>query len=145
MSTKTRKRKQTSKQTKKEIAFNKVQDSGERRKFKSGAHRDMSSGKGRFDLLSPISLTRLARHFENGAVKYGDRNWEKGLPMSSFFDSAVRHMYKYLEGHKDEDHLAAAMWNVHCLIHTEEMINRGIFSKELNDMPQYLEVKDENR
>ena len=36
-------------------------------------------GKGRCDLLPPNALLRLARHFENGSKKYGDRNWEKGI------------------------------------------------------------------
>lgn len=46
-------------------------------------------------------------------------------------------MYKYLEGYRDEDHLGAAMWNIHSLIHTEEVIDRGILPKELDDLPNY--------
>ena len=115
--------------------FDKVQDSGERTEFESGAVRDRQSGKGRFDLLSPLALMRLARHFENGAEKYAARNWEKGMPLSRFFDSAIRHLYKYLSGSRDEDHLAAADWNIHCMIHTEEMIEAGNLPKELNDLP----------
>jgi hypothetical protein len=124
--------------------FNKVKDSGERRQFDTGAVRDMSSGKGRYDLISPLFLKRLAKHFENGAKKYGDRNWEKGIPLSSYLDSAMRHLSNYLEGLRDEDHLAAAAWNISCLIHMEEMIERGLITKELDNLPNYT-IKKENK
>ena len=54
-----------------------IQDSGNRREFETGAVRDMQEGKGRCDLLPAAAILRLARHFENGCKKYGDRNWEK--------------------------------------------------------------------
>jgi len=118
--------------------YDKVKDSGERREFSTGSVRDVRKGKGRFDLLSPIALRRLARHFENGAVKYGERNWEKGQPMCSYLDSAVRHLYDWLEGKNDEDNLAAAMWNVNAMIHTEEMIERGLLPADLMDRPDFV-------
>ena len=116
----------------------KIKDSGTRRNFESGAVRDAEEGKGRFDLITPIALTRLARHYENGAVKYDARNWEKGIPLSTFMDSTLRHLNKYREGIRDEDHMAAALWNVAGFIHTEEMIKRGLLPEELNDLPCYL-------
>tara|TARA_R110001606_G_scaffold191714_1_gene339649 strand:- start:15 stop:356 length:342 start_codon:yes stop_codon:yes gene_type:complete len=47
-------------------------------------------------------------------------------------------MYKFLEGHRDEDHMAAAMWNIGAVIHVGEMIERGLLPKELDDLPNYL-------
>jgi len=120
------------------MKFNQVKDSGKRENFTTGSRRDTREGKGRYDLISPIVIERDAIHLENGAVKYGDRNWEKGQPLSRYFDSAIRHMYKFLAGLNDEDHLAAARWNIAGIIHTEEMISRGILPKELNDLPNYL-------
>jgi len=120
------------------MKYNKVADSGKRENFDTGSRRDTREGKGRYDLISPIVIERDTQHLENGAVKYGDRNWEKGQPLSRYFDSAIRHMYKYLAGLKDEDHLAAARWNIACIIHTEEMIHRGLLPKELNDLPNYI-------
>ncbi len=120
-------------------------DSGTRRAFETGAVRDAEEGKGRYDLLSPIALKRLAQHFENGAKKYSERNWEKGIPLASFFDSGIRHMYAFLSGDTSEDHLAAAMWNIHCLIHTQEMIKQGKLPEILNNLPNNLiniELKD---
>ena len=72
-----------------------IKDSGERTQFESGAVRDMHDGKGRCDLLPMCVLLRLARHYENGCKKYGDRNWEKGIPAHSFADSALRHLFIY--------------------------------------------------
>ena len=97
-----------------------IKDSGNRTEFETGAVRDMAEGKGRCDLLPPLALLRLARHFEAGAEKYGDRNWEKGIPLHSFIDSAIRHVLRYMAGHDDEDHLCAAAWNLMCAMETEE-------------------------
>lgn len=97
-----------------------ILDSGTRRTFDSGAVRDMQEGKGRFDLLPMCVLMRLAQHYEKGAIKYKERNWEKGIPAHSFADSAMRHLVKYLDGWNDEDHLIAAIWNLCGLAWTEE-------------------------
>lgn len=107
-------------------------DSGTRREFVTGAVRDAEEGKGRYDLISVFALRRLAKHYEAGAKKYNDRNWEKGIPFHSFIDSAKRHLDKYIMGWKDEDHLAAAAWNVFCLMHFEELGR-----EDLNDLPRY--------
>ena len=124
------------------IKFDKVKDSGERQEFDTGSRRDTREGKGRFDLLPPIAIRRLAQHFENGSAKYGDRNWEKGQPLSRYLDSSIRHLFSHLEGMRDEDHLAAAAWNIICMIHTEEMIRRGLLSDQLDDLPSYIEENE---
>lgn len=123
---------------KQQTGFTNVNDSGLRESFDTGAVRDTRTGKGRYDLLSTIAIRRIAQHYENGAVKYQDRNWEKGQPLSRYMDSALRHLFRFLGGERDEDHLAAAAWNVMAIIHTEEMVKRGKLPKELNDMP-YVE------
>jgi len=68
----------------------------------------------------------------------GDRNWEKGMPLSVYMDSGMRHLYKFLEGHRDEDHLIAAIWNLQALLHVEEMVKRGKLPKDLLDLPNYV-------
>ena len=98
----------------------KIKDSGTRRQFDTGAVRDMQEGKGRCDLLPACAILRKAKHFEAGAIKYGDRNWERGIPINSFIDSALRHLFKYLDGQTDEDHLCAASWNLDAAMWTEE-------------------------
>lgn len=105
--------------------YDAVKDSGERQRFETGAQRDIQAGKGRYDLLPAHALHRLARHFENGAVKYGDNNWRKGIPTNRYMDSGMRHLVNYMLGDRSEDHLAAAAWNIMCLIETEYMIEQG--------------------
>ena len=89
-----------------------IRDSGERTEFATGAVRDMHEGKGDMVSLPWEALLRLSRHYENGAKKYARWNYRKGIPVSSFLDSACRHLAKYQCGCDDEDHLAAAAFNV---------------------------------
>ena len=98
-------------------------------KFDTGAVREDKTGKGRCDLLPMCALIRLSKHFEKGSDDHGERNWEKGLPMHSFLDSAIRHLFKYVDGWTDEDHLCAAAWNVLCAMWTEEK------KPEMQDIP----------
>jgi len=114
--------------------FDKVEDSGRPQEFITGSVRDSAEGKGRFDLLPPYAITRLAQHFENGAKKYEDRNWEKGLPLSRFLDSAIRHLFHYLSGSRIEDHLAAVAWNALAYIQTEYWISQGLLPTELDNI-----------
>lgn len=88
-----------------------IKDSGERTRFDTGAVRDMHTGKGRMDLLPWEALVEVSKHCEEGALKYGERNCEKGIPIHSLIDSAFRHLAKYMMGMKDEPHLRAACWN----------------------------------
>lgn len=90
--------------------------------------------------MSPFVLRRDARHLELGAEKYGERNWEKGQPLSRYLDSAMRHLNSFLAGQRDEDHLAAARWNIGALMHTEMMIQLGHLPQELNDLPSFSET-----
>lgn len=121
--------------------FDRVKDSGERQDFETGAHRDSSSRKGRYDLIPPYPLRRLAVHFENGAVKYGDRNWEKGIPLGRYMDSAIRHINTFREGDRSEDHLTAATWNLLCYVHTEREIAQGRLPDALNDVPWLISTE----
>lgn len=89
-----------------------IKDSGERTEFSTGAVRDLQGGKGDMVSLPNEAILRLSRHYENGAKKYGRWNYTKGIPVSSFMDSALRHLFKYLDGQDDEDHLSAAAFNI---------------------------------
>lgn len=109
----------------------------------TGSQRDSRAGKGRYDLLSPFALQRLAGVYERGAVKYDARNWELGQAQMRYFDSAVRHLMNWYEGKEDEDHLAQAMWNVAAMVHQDELIRRGVERYEgLDDRPTYWRPSD---
>ena len=97
--------------------------------------REVQPGKGRYDLLWMHALQRVAVVFEKGAAKYEERNWEKGMPLHRYYDSAMRHLVQYATGDTSEDHLAQALWNIGCLIDTEHWINEGVLPEELRDMP----------
>lgn len=96
----------------------KIKDSGQRTDFGTGAVRDMHTGKGRMDLLPWEAIMEVSKHCEEGALKYGERNVDKGIPVHSFLDSGFRHLAKYMEGWTDEPHLRAAAWNILWAIQT---------------------------
>lgn len=114
-----------------------VKDSGERQEFETGAIRDMQAGKGRYDLIPPIMLKRLATHYEEGGRKYGDNNFRVGIPIKRYLDSAIRHIEKYRMGIDDEDHIIAAIWNLSAIIETEHLVDLGFLDKNLLDGNYY--------
>lgn len=63
-------------------------------------------------------LLEVSKHFEEGAEKYGENNWQKGLPVKCYINSAVRHYLKWLRGDQDEPHDRAFCWNILCAIWT---------------------------
>lgn len=69
-----------------------------------------------YNLSHPTMLLEVAKHFEEGAKKYGENNWQKGIPVHCYIDSAVRHYLKWLRGDKDEYHDRAFCWNLMCCI-----------------------------
>jgi len=113
-----------------------LDDSGKRINYGEGkAEREPNTGKGDMYSLPPAALLRLSMHYELGSRKYSQRNYMKGIPVSRFMDSALRHMIKYLDGMDNEDHLAAAAFNV-----------LGAMQMELRnpDMQDIEERKDKN-
>lgn len=79
-----------------------------------------------YDRWSTMFL-EVAIHFEEGAEKYGENNWKKGLPIKCYINSAVRHFLKWFRGDTDEPHDRAFCWNIICAIWTCE------HKPELND------------
>ena len=61
-------------------------------------------------------MLEVAIHFEDGAKKYGENNWQKGIPVWCYIDSSVRHYLKFLRGDNDEPHDRAFVWNLLCCI-----------------------------
>lgn len=111
--------------------MNEFKDSGTRQEWETGAHRDMSLDKGRFDLLPFNALQEVAIVYERGGRKYEDRNWEKGIPTWTFLSAAARHLHKAINGIADEPHLPMAAWNLLCAIQTEVWVRQGRLPEEL--------------
>lgn len=120
------------------MKLEKIDDGGKRISYGEGmAIREPTTGKGRYDLISPFATRRLAEWYEFGSKKYLDRNWEKGMPFSRYIDSAKRHIDKFIMGMDDEDHLAAAAWNIFAIMHHQELSEN-----HLDDMPHYLDKEE---
>lgn len=109
-----------------------LSDTTKTKTFDTGAIRSTDADEYRYDLITPIGLARLAKTCKEGADKYGDNNWLKGMPATVFLNHAIRHLYLYLEGDMSEDHLAHAAWNVLAVCHFEET------------MPQMIDVQKRN-
>lgn len=71
---------------------------------------------GRFYDYTPTMFLEVAKHFEEGAKKYGENNWQKGIPPKCYIDSAMRHFLKLTRGDNDEPHDRAFVWNLMCCI-----------------------------
>lgn len=112
-----------------------IKDSGQHVEHSTGANRDSDTGRGAYELISPIFIERLAQHLEAGAQKYEPRNWERGLPIGRMFRSALCHTWQALAGYTDEDHLAAAACNLMFIMHTREMIRRRNLPADLDNVP----------
>lgn len=89
--------------------------------YSTGAVRSPDREGERYDLISPVGLRRIAQTCHEGAQKYSDYNWEKGMPISDMLNHAISHIYSYLSGDRVEDHLAHAAWNLLGACHSEEL------------------------
>lgn len=102
--------------------------------FDTGAIRDSQDGKP--DLIetsSPLADWRYAIYMTGKKKKYGQGNFKKGIPQSSYLSSAARHMVKlraledcktygnpvqaWMEPH--EDHAAAIRFNIDGFMHED--------------------------
>lgn len=104
------------------------------KRFATGAIREEKGGKGRYDLISPVFERVLAAVLEDGAAIHGDRNWEKGLPLSSLLDSLRRHLNQILLGEDDEDHLGHFAWNAMAFVHMVCMVRSGALPPGVDDL-----------
>lgn len=112
----------------------KMNDGGDRIVYAEGsAQREPAIGKGRPDLISPFALTRLSKWYELGANKYGDRNYEKGMPFSRYTAAMFRHLIAWMKGNMNEDHLSAIAWNAFAIMHHQELEE----DIKWDDMPKY--------
>lgn len=102
-----------------------IRDQGEGKemtmKFKSGAVRSSDTQEVRYDLVSPIGLEAVARACAEGAEKYGDYNWEKGMPVNDLLNHVLRHINLFLSGDREDDHLGHAAWGCMAAVHSNKL------------------------
>ena len=110
-----------------------LKTSSEQRQFNTGSVRDSAIGKPRIDLIPTSTLIKLGIHYANGASHYGDNNWKKGQPISSYLASFERHYNQFKMGITDENHLISALWNLIAIDWTLDAIKSGRLPSELDD------------
>ena len=112
-------------------------ESGEKRKFDTGAESQAAAGKGTPVLVPGDAIIDIAKLFEKGAAVYGARNWEKGIPLSEILNSLERHLQQEKMGGTDENHARALAWRAVIYLATKLRIENGLLPASLNDMPAY--------
>lgn len=105
--------------------------------FSTGAARSASAGRGRFDLVPYEAMLSLARRYEVGAKTFGDRNWEKGQPLSRLLSSMRRHAHQIGYDYS-EDHAGAVLWNAAAFVTMVERMRAGILPRELDDIGYFM-------
>lgn len=75
------------------------------------------------------AFMEVSKHYEEGAKKYAERNWEKGIPAHCYVDSGIRHFLKWIDKWNDEPHDRAFLWNMFGLLWTVK------HKPEMNDLP----------
>jgi hypothetical protein len=89
-------------------------------------------GKNRLELIPPEWEWALGEVLTAGAVKYAERNWEKGMDWGKLIGPLRRHLNKFLSGHSYDTepdaegrpgtgchHLALVAWNALALMSYE--------------------------
>ncbi|NBV87920.1 MAG: hypothetical protein EBR88_00120 [Betaproteobacteria bacterium] len=113
--------------------------SGAKVEFSTGAQRSSDAENVRYDLITPIGLAAVARACAEGASKYSDYNWERGMPANDLLNHAIRHLYMFLSGDRSEDHLGHSAWGVLAAIHSLEVwpeLNEGTLRSGFCEPPQ---------
>lgn len=99
------------------------------RNFDTGAIRDTEDNKEDYnETISWTAFKRYAQYMTGKKKKYGAGNFKKGIPIESYERSLLRHVQKYMENkyedgivERDEDHIAAIVFNAFGIMHEEEM------------------------
>lgn len=98
-----------------------TQSRHDRHEYDTGAVRSADCDNVRYDLISPIGIAALARTYAEGAEKFGEFNWENGMPVTDLLNHAIAHLFKFLSGDRSEDHLGHAAWNILGAVHSLEL------------------------
>jgi len=120
-----------------DVGFKKI---GAETVFASGAQRDARKGKGAFHWMPWDAVFLVSRIYEDGNIGRtkdlespgDDRNWENGMPIQTFVQSAINHLTAYLSGDRSEAHLPQAGWNVINAIQTSIWVYMGWRPASLN-------------
>lgn len=93
---------------------------GQARVFESGMKRDNDENKPYVHNLQGYTRLRFGYLTRMGARNYGDGNFLKGSPSDDALKSLDRHLAKFLDGDRSEDHLAAMIFNIQLVMLNEK-------------------------
>ena len=110
--------------------------------MKNELGKRFNEGKLRWSLVDLSTFEDLVKVLMNGATKYGDFNWQKGLPITEVYESLIRHLVSFMNGENNDkesglSHLDHALCNLYFMkwymINKPEMDNRK--KKNINIKP----------
>lgn len=92
-----------------------------------GEGRKDDQDKVRLELFPSVAMFAISRVLTRGAVKYDDRNWEKGMKWSRVYGAALRHLFawfagrgptskSFLFGDLDDEWQFSHLWHAGCCI-----------------------------
>lgn len=103
----------------------------------SEAGKRYNNGKIRYDLVPTYSQKQYAKVLTMGAEKYGDRNWEKGLPwMKGCVASLERHLEAFKSG-EDYDEESKLLHMAHVMTNASFIVEFYKTHPEFDDRPQH--------
>jgi hypothetical protein len=102
------------------------------------------TGKARYDLLPFDALEELTKIYTSGAIKYEDRNWEKGIKFSRIIAAIFRHLTAWILGETNDKesnfhHLAHAAWGCLAIVTFQKRKQ-----DEWNDIQKRKQAKETN-
>jgi hypothetical protein len=120
----------------------------------SGARRN--GGKLSLALIPFHLLAGCCRVFMGGKLKYAEWNWAKGMPWSTCFDCAMRHLIKWwycgedIDPESGEHHLDHILCNIFMLVHYKDTYPEGddrppafaMFAESLDNFNKKFDMDD---
>lgn len=82
----------------------------------------------RFDLIDAEALFKMANILHGGAEKYGVNNW-RGMATEDHLNHALSHMYAFLAGDTQDDHLEHAFCRIMFAVATEQPSNAALIPR----------------
>lgn len=80
-----------------------------------------------FHLIDPLAMFKLAEVFAYGATRYKRDNW-RYLEVEEHLNHALQHIFAYMAGDTQDEHLEHAMWRLHAAVAVKEQ--GGAWRKE---------------
>lgn len=100
------------------------------------------AGKLRLDLISVPAIEGTAEILTFGSIKYGDRNWEKGLSWSRVFGALIRHLFKWwMRKDIDEESGKEALDHASCCLMFLQHYSKFKKYEKFDDRPKYEDTK----